>query len=97
LRQESNPKLLFPFPVQGNAYLLKKIRFRDTISTKMDFLLWKGDDGMRKNKGEKVVKSRAGWKKADQVRKIKIVMTFVVVALCISIAAGAVLAWIEIE
>lgn len=52
---------------------------------------------MRKNKGEKVVKSRAGWKKADQVRKIKIVMTFVVVALCISIAAGAVLAWIEIE
>ena len=36
-------------------------------------------------------------KKADQVRKIKIVMTFVVVALCISIAAGAVLAWIEIE
>lgn len=76
---------------------MKKIRFRDTISTKMDFLLWKGDDGMRKNKGEKVVKSRAGWKKADQVRKIKIVMTFVVVALCISIAAGAVLAWIEIE
>ena len=66
---------------------MKKIRFRDTISTKMDFLLWKGDDGMRKNKGEKVVKSRAGWKKADQVRKIKIVMTFVVVALCISIAA----------
>ena len=76
---------------------MKKIRFRDTISTKMDFLLWKGDDGMRKNKGEKVVKSRASWKKADQVRKIKIVMTFVVVALCISIAAGAVLAWIEIE
>lgn len=76
---------------------MKKIRFRDTISTKMDFLLWKGDDGMRKNKGEEVVKSRAGWKKADQVRKIKIVMTFVVAALCISIAAGAVLAWIEIE
>ena len=47
---------------------------------------------MRRNKGEKVVKTRASWRKADQVRKIKIVMTFVVVALCISVAAGAVLA-----
>lgn len=52
---------------------------------------------MRRNKGEKVVKTRASWRKADQVRKIKIVMTFVVVALCISVAAGAVLAWIEIQ
>lgn len=52
---------------------------------------------MRRNKAEKVVKTRASWKKADQVRKIKIVMTFIVVALCISIAAGALLAWVEIK
>lgn len=48
-------------------------------------------------RGEQVVKSRAGWHKADQVKRIRIVMTVVAVALCISVAAGAVLAWVEIR
>lgn len=52
---------------------------------------------MHRNKAEKVVKTRASWRKADQVRKIKIVMTFTAVALCISVAAGAVLAWVEMK
>lgn len=47
--------------------------------------------------GEKIVKTRAGWHKADQVRKIKIVMTMVAVILCISVATGAVLAWVQIK
>lgn len=51
---------------------------------------------MRK-RGEKVVQTRAGWHKADQVRKIKIVMTVIALALCISLATGAVLAWIQIK
>lgn len=52
---------------------------------------------MRRDKTERVVKTRPSWKKADQVHKIKVVMTFVAVALCISVAAGAILAWVEIK
>lgn len=48
-------------------------------------------------RGEKVVKSRAGWHKADQVKKIKIVMTMTAVALCISVAAGAALVWVQVK
>jgi len=51
---------------------------------------------LHKNKN-KIVKTRASWYKADQVRKIRIVMTMISVALCISIATGAVLAWIQIK
>lgn len=50
-----------------------------------------------RSRGERIVKSRAGWRKADQVKKIKIVMTVVAVALCLSVAAGAVLAWVQIK
>lgn len=49
------------------------------------------------SKGEKIVKSKAGWRKADQVKRIRIIMTMVAVALCISVAAGAVLAWVQIR
>lgn len=49
------------------------------------------------SKGEKIVKSKAGWRKADQVKRIRIIMTMVAVALCISVAAGAVLAWVQIK
>lgn len=45
----------------------------------------------------KVIKSRSGWQKADQVRRIKIVMTVVAVALCLSVAAGSVLAWMQLR
>ncbi len=51
---------------------------------------------MRK-RGEKIVQTRAGWHKADQVRKIKIVMTVIALALCISLVTGAVLAWVQIK
>ena len=50
-----------------------------------------------KKHGEKVVKTRAGWHKADQVKRIKIVMTMIAVALSISICAGSLLAWIQIK
>ena len=46
---------------------------------------------------EKIVKSRQGWRKADQVKKLKIVMTFVAVALCVSVAAGSVMLWIQVK
>jgi zinc D-Ala-D-Ala carboxypeptidase len=46
---------------------------------------------------EKIVKSRTGWHKADQVKKIKIVMTMTAVALCISVAAGSTLLWIQVK
>ncbi len=51
---------------------------------------------MRKQ-GERVVKTRAGWRKADQVKRIKIVMTMIAVALCLSVAAGGVLAWVQVK
>lgn len=51
---------------------------------------------MRKRQ-EKIVQTRAGWYKADQVRKIKIVMTVIAVVLSFSLMAGAVLAWIQIK
>jgi D-alanyl-D-alanine carboxypeptidase len=43
------------------------------------------------------VKSREGWRKADQVKKLKIIMTFVAVALCVSVAAGSVMLWIQVK
>ncbi len=45
---------------------------------------------------EKIVKSKVNWKKRDQVNRLKIGMIVLLVAICISVAAGAVLAWIEI-
>jgi zinc D-Ala-D-Ala carboxypeptidase len=46
---------------------------------------------------ERVVKSRTSWRKADQVKKIKIVMTMILVALCLSVAAGTVLVWVQVK
>lgn len=46
---------------------------------------------------ERVVKTRAGWHKADQVKKIRIFMTMIAVALCLSVATGATLAWIQVK
>ncbi len=51
---------------------------------------------MRKQK-EKIVKSRDNWQKYNQVRKIRMLMTVVAVILCISVAAGAVLAWLQVK
>lgn len=46
---------------------------------------------------ERIVKSRADWRRQSQVKTIRIVMTAVAVFLCISIAAGAVMAWLQVH
>nr|WP_319487927.1 M15 family metallopeptidase [uncultured Caproiciproducens sp.] len=51
---------------------------------------------MRK-RGEKIVQSRAGWRKADQVRKIKIIMTVIAVIIFFSVAAGSILVWVQVK
>lgn len=51
---------------------------------------------MRK-RGEKVIKTRAEWRRQDQIKKIRIVMTVVLVILCISLAAGGLLAWSQLR
>lgn len=51
---------------------------------------------MRK-RGEKIVKGRAGWHKANEVRRIRVMMTIIAVTLCVSVAAGAVLFWVEVK
>ncbi|MBW7573425.1 M15 family metallopeptidase [Caproiciproducens faecalis] len=43
------------------------------------------------------MQSRAGWRKADQVRKIKIVMTVIAITLCISVASGGILFWVQLK
>ncbi|MGX8701484.1 M15 family metallopeptidase [Caproiciproducens sp.] len=43
------------------------------------------------------MKSRTGWRNADQVRKIKIVMTVIAVIVCISVASGAILVWVQLK
>ncbi len=48
-------------------------------------------------KGEKVLKSRPSWRKTSQVKKIKILMTVVMVTIIISVAAAFVLAWTAID
>ncbi len=50
-----------------------------------------------RRRGEKIMKSRTGWRNADQVRKIKIVMTVIAVIVCISVASGAVLVWVQLK
>lgn len=51
---------------------------------------------VRKQK-ERIVKSREDWQKYNQVKKIRIFMTAVTVILCLSVAAGAVLAWFQVK
>ena len=46
---------------------------------------------------EKILKSRAEWRRQNQVRKIRIVMTVILVVLCLSVAAGALLAWTQVR
>ncbi|HEX2986369.1 MAG TPA: M15 family metallopeptidase [Caproiciproducens sp.] len=43
------------------------------------------------------MKSNADWHRADEVRRIRMVMTMISVALCISVAAGSVLAWMQLK
>jgi D-alanyl-D-alanine carboxypeptidase len=51
---------------------------------------------MRKQ-SEKVVKSRVEWRKQNEVKKLHIVMIVVAVFLCLSVAAGAGLAWMQMK
>ena len=46
---------------------------------------------------EKIVKSRAQWRKEDQVHRIRTFMTVVVVSLCFSLAAAAFFVWNEVR
>ena len=46
---------------------------------------------------EKVIKTRAEWRRQNQVKKIRIVMTVVLTVLCLSVAAGALLAWTQVR
>ena len=50
-----------------------------------------------RRRGEKVVKGKIKWHRASQVRKIKITMSVIAVILCISVAAGALLVWIQLK
>ena len=51
---------------------------------------------MSRRKPERIVKSKVNWKKRSQVNRLHLVMTFVMIAICISAAAGVGLAVIEI-
>ncbi len=51
---------------------------------------------MGRKKPERIVKSKVNWKKRSQVNRLHLVMTFVMIAICISAAAGVALAVIEI-
>lgn len=49
------------------------------------------------NRKERVVKVRPDWRKNGQVKKLKITMTIIAVALCLSVAAGGILAWLQVN
>lgn len=46
---------------------------------------------------EKIVKTRAEWRRQSQVKKIRIVMTAILIILCLSVAAAALLAWSQVR
>lgn len=46
---------------------------------------------------EKVLKTHAQWRKKNQVKKIRIVMTVILIAISISVAAGLLLAWSQLS
>ncbi len=46
---------------------------------------------------EKIVKSYTEWRQRNQVRKLRVVMTVVAVFLCVSVAAGVLMTWIEVR
>jgi D-alanyl-D-alanine carboxypeptidase len=55
---------------------------------------WMSKLGGRK---ERIVKSREDWRKQNQVKKLRIFMTIVGVAIVLSAAAGALLAWFQVN
>ena len=57
----------------------------------------KGKPAASHGKGEKILKTRPSWRKAGQVKKIKIVMTVVMVTIIVSVAAACVLAWVTVD
>ncbi|HEX3016841.1 MAG TPA: M15 family metallopeptidase [Caproicibacter sp.] len=50
-----------------------------------------------RSQSEKIVKSSVEWRKQNQVKKLRLIMTVVTVFLCISVAAGAILAWLQMK
>ncbi len=59
-------------------------------------IIFGGTDSMRR-RNEKVVKGRVEWRKQNEVKKLRIAMIIVAVFLCLSIAAGAIFAWLEVK
>lgn len=55
-----------------------------------------GEAGMRRNKPERIVKSKVNWKKRSQVNRLHLILTFLAIAIFFSVAAGIVLAFIQI-
>lgn len=50
-----------------------------------------------KRQKEKVIKGRGEWRRQSEVRRLRIIMTIVAVILGISIAAGLILAWLQVK
>lgn len=48
-------------------------------------------------KKERIVKSREDWRKQNQVKRLRIFMTIVGIAIVLSAAAGALLAWFQVN
>lgn len=51
---------------------------------------------MRKQ-NEKIVKGRVEWRKQNEVKKLRIIMTVIAVFLCLSVAAGVFLVWMQMK
>lgn len=50
-----------------------------------------------RNRNERIVKTNSDWRKHNQIKKMKILITVIAVTLCLSVAAGAVLVWVHIK
>lgn len=50
-----------------------------------------------RNRKERIIKTRAEWRQQSQVKKIKIMMTAILIILLFSITAGALLAWLQVN
>lgn len=46
---------------------------------------------------ERVVKSHPDWRRNSQVKKLKIIMRVILVALCLSVAAAGILTWLQVH
>lgn len=57
--------------------------------------LWKKSG--RNSRGERVLKSQPGWRSVNQIRRLRILMTVVVVVILLSLSAGLFLVWHQLH